>query len=530
LGFSRSGTPPPGVQVYDTAGFRRDGTLTKATPTEGFPLCATLAAPGPERALALAETAKAGGAGLVEYRLDAFEQPPGEIERGLSSLVERSPLPAIVTFRLPEDGGLREIDEAARIAILLAALRTDVAWVDVERGREEALADAAKGRLVVSHHDYDGTPADLAQVAREIESGPADVVKLAVTAKSSADSFACYEVIRAARKPTVAFAMGKLGSASRVVALALGSPWTYAMLDEEVAPGQLPLARLVGEFRVGRLKATSALYGVIGRPVGHSMSPAMLNAAFDITGTDAVYLPFEVDADPAGFVRRMAGFGAAGFSVTIPHKVDVMAAIDEVVPAARRIGAVNTVAVRGGRLLGTNTDLYGAMDSIASAAGGVDALSGKRAVVLGAGGAARAIVFGLVEAGMEVTLTDIDPARAADLASVSGAEAVEATSAGETVGEFDVVANATPVGMHPKEDACPVDTSLLREGQIVFDAVYNPLETRLVKEAAARGCRTVRGIEMFVRQGARQFELWTGAPAPAGVVDAMRNTVLERLG
>jgi len=503
--------------------------LPKATPTEGFSLCATLAAPGPDQARALAEAAKTGGAGLVEYRLDAFKQAPAEIERALPSLVERGPLPAIATFRLPEDGGLREIDEGERISILRAALGAGVAWVDVEHGREGALADVAKGRLVVSHHDYKGTPPDLPEIARKIESGPADVVKLAVTANSSADSFACYDIIRAARKPTVAFAMGKLGSASRAVALALGAPWTYAALEEEVAPGQLPLARLAGEFRLARLKPTSALYGVIGHPVGHSMSPAMLNAAFDMTGTDAVYLPFEVDADPAGFVRRMAGFGAAGFSVTIPHKVDVMAAIDEVEPAARRIGAVNTVAVRDGRLVGTNTDLYGAMDSIASAAGGVEVLSGKRAVVLGAGGAARAIVFGLIEAGMDVTLTDIDSARAEELASASGAKATDAPRAGEAVGEFDVVANATPVGMHPREDACPVDTSRLRPGQIVFDAVYNPLETRLVREAAARGCRTVRGIEMFVRQGARQLEIWTGTPAPAGVVDAMRNAVLERL-
>jgi len=497
---------------------------------EGFDLCATVAAPGPEEALALAERAEEGGAGLVEYRLDAFELAPDEVERALPSLIERSPLPAVATFRLKADGGLREIDELDRIAILEAALDAGAAWVDIEHGREGALAGAAKGRLVVSHHDFARTPGNLADIAREIESGPADVVKLATMATTAADAFAHYEVLRAATKPTVAFAMGKLGSASRAVALALGSPWTYAALDDEVAPGQLSLARLTAEFRIARLKSTSALYGVIGNPVGHSMSPAMLNAAFEKSGTDAVYLPFEVDADPAGFVRRMAGFGSGGFSVTIPHKVDVIPALDEVEPAAKRIGAVNTVVVRDGRLVGTNTDLYGAMDSIASAAGGAGALSGGKALVLGAGGAARAIVFGLVEAGMKVTLTDIDAARSAELASASGASAVEAGTAAEAVGEFDVVANATPVGMHPKEDACPIDTRRLRHGQIVFDAVYNPLETRLVREAAARGCRTVRGIEMFVRQGARQLELWTGAPAPVEVVDEMRMTVLERLG
>lgn len=501
--------------------------MSKTTVKERFSLCVTVAAPDAEAALALASAARAGGAGLVEYRLDAFVGAPDEIERSLPSLLARSPAPAIVTFRLPADGGLREIDEAARMSLLRAALAAGAEWVDVELGREGAIADVATGRLIVSHHDFEKTPADLAEVARRIESGPADVVKLATMANASADAFAHYEILRSAKKPTVAFAMGELGSASRVVALALGSPWIYTMLEEEVAPGQLPLARLVNEFRVGRLKETSALYGVIGHPVGHSMSPAMLNAAFDMADTDAVYLPFEVDADPAGFVRKMADFGAAGFSVTIPHKVDVMAALDEVEPAARRIGAVNTVIVRDGKLTGTNTDLHGAMDAIASAASGAEALAGKTALVLGAGGAARAIVFGLVEAGMKVTLTDIDGSRAAELALVSGADAVDPERAGVTAGDFDVLANATPVGMHPHEDACPIDTRRLREGQIVFDAVYNPLETRLLREAAARGCRTVRGVEMFVRQGARQFELWTGSPAP---VDVMRQTVLERLG
>ncbi len=500
--------------------------MPKATPNDRFSLCVTVAAPDADGALALAGRAKAGGARLVEYRLDAFKAPAGEVERALPALLERSPLPAIVTFRLPADGGLREVDEAARLSLLRRALKGGAAWVDIELGREGAIAADAAGRLIVSHHDFGKTPADLAEVARAIESGPADVVKLATMATSAADAFAHYEVLRAAKKPTVAFAMGKLGSASRVVALALGAPWTYAVLDDEVAPGQLRLARLVNEFRVGRLKSSSALYGVIGSPVGHSMSPAMLNAAFDAADTDAVYLPFEVDSGPAAFVRRMSDFGAAGFSVTIPHKVDVMAALDEVEPAARHIGAVNTVIVRDGKLVGTNTDLYGAMDSIASAAGG-EALGGRRALVLGAGGAARAIVFGLAQAGMNVTLTDIDGSRAAELASASGAAAVAPEQAARSAGEFDVVANATPVGMHPKEDATPLDATRLREGQIVFDAVYNPLETRLLREAAARGCRTVRGIEMFVRQGARQFELWTGAAAP---VDVMMETVLERLG
>jgi shikimate dehydrogenase len=255
------------------------------------------------------------------------------------------------------------------------------------------------------------------------------------------------------------------------------------------------------------------------------MSPAMLGAAFEAAGVDAVYLPFELGADPGGFVRAMIERSALGFSVTIPHKIAVMAALDELEPAASHVGAVNTVLVRDGRIVGTNTDLYGALDAISGAAGGKERLAGRRALVLGAGGAARAIVFGLREAGAAVALTDIVSERAAELAHEAGARALEperAASAG-----FDILANATPVGMHPDADACPFDASRLRGDEIVFDAVYNPLETRLLREAASRGCRTVRGVEMFVRQGARQFGLWTGLEPP---VDVMRETVLARLG
>jgi shikimate dehydrogenase len=218
------------------------------------------------------------------------------------------------------------------------------------------------------------------------------------------------------------------------------------------------------------------------------------------------------------------GYGVSGFSVTIPHKLAVMGGLDELEPAAERVGAVNTVLVRGGKLVGTNTDLHGALEAVASAAGGVEGLRGKRALVIGAGGAARAIVFGLVGAGVKVALTDIVGERAGELARSAGAEAVSPEAADPS--SADIVANASPVGMHPKTDECPVDTAKLGAGQIVFDAVYNPLETRLLREARARGCCTVRGVEMFVRQGARQYELWTGRAAP---VDVMRRTVLEHL-
>ncbi len=496
--------------------------MTPPAHTDHGKLCVTLIARGVDEARGLAARAKTGGADLVEYRLDAMEDSAINIPR----LLDATPLPAVVTFRLPEDGGLRATDETKRIGHLREALRLGAAYVDVELGREGALAGDARGRLVVSHHNCKETPHDLADIARRIESGPADVVKLATLARTAADAFRHYEILKSAKKPTVAFAMGELGRASRVLALRFGAPWTYVALDEETAaaPGQIALSKMRDEYRAHRIGPGTDIYGVIGHPVGHSMSPAMFGAAFEAAGAGALYLPFDVDTDPAGFVRRMVGLGAKGFSVTIPHKLDVIPALDEVEPAAKRIGAVNTVMLKNDRLVGTNTDVGGALDSIAEGAGGAGAIRGKRALVLGAGGAARAIVFGLADAGAEVSVTDIVRERAEELARASGAEALRPEEADPH--GFDIVANATPVGMHPKEDACPLDTARLHEGQVVFDAVYNPLETRLLREARARGCRTVRGVEMFIRQGARQYELWTGGAAP---VDIMRETVLTRL-
>jgi len=486
-------------------------------------LCVTIAAPSVSEAMLSAARARELGAGMVEYRLDALREERAEIRR----LFGESPLPAIATFRRPEDGGTRPCEEGPRLALLREALRAGASWIDIEFGRERELAECARGRLVVSHHDLAGTPTDLAAIARRIESGPADVVKLATLARSWRDALAHLKVLRAARKPTVAFAMGELGACSRVLCLAFGSPWTYVAPDDArpAAPGQIGLERMVGEFKAARIRADGRFYGVIGHPIAHSMSPAMHNAALEAAGLPGVYVAFDVESDPASFVREAFALGAAGLSVTIPHKVDVMAALDEIEPGARRIGAVNTVWSRGGRLCGTNTDIVGAARAIAQAAGGVSGLEGKSALVLGAGGASRAICFGLADAGVRVAVTDVIFEKAVELARASGAEPVPPGEADPS--RFDIVANATPVGMHPNVEACPIDASRLRAGQIVFDAVYNPRETLLLREARRRGCVAVEGVDMFVEQGAEQFELWTGGPAPRA---AMREAVLARLG
>jgi shikimate dehydrogenase len=278
-------------------------------------------------------------------------------------------------------------------------------------------------------------------------------------------------------------------------------------------------------YRVQCIGPATEVYGVLADPVGHSMSPRIHNAAFGEIGHDAVYLPLWVEGDPAAFVRAMRAFDVGGYSVTIPHKQSVMAAADEIEPLARRIGAVNTLQRRGdGSLFATNTDWTAGLAAI-EAVVGEGWLHGRRALQLGAGGVGRAMAFGLAERGARVTLADLDADRAEALAGELDAE----TCPPDAVSDLpcDLLLNCTPVGMHPKTDASPVPPGVLREGMVVYDAVYNPAETRLLREAREAGCRTVSGLDHFVRQAVEQFELWTGRAAP---VETMRQVVVEALG
>jgi shikimate dehydrogenase len=282
------------------------------------------------------------------------------------------------------------------------------------------------------------------------------------------------------------------------------------------------------------LEGVERLFGVIGWPVAHSMSPAIHNAAFEAEKLPCHYRLFPVPpsgADLAAFLARCkdSPVPVGGCSVTIPHKQHALAYLratgGQIEPLAEKIGALNTLVLEPGRAYGCNTDYAAAVEAIASAfQQGRSALAGKRVLLLGAGGAGRAIAFGLLDAGCRVTITDCDPPRAEQLAAEAGAATVPLEQV--TGLEADILVNATPVGMHPNVSQSPYPAEHLRPGQVVFDAVYNPIRTRLLTEAEARGCRCVAGVEMFVGQAVAQFERWTGRPAPRRL---MHSVVLERL-
>ncbi len=271
------------------------------------------------------------------------------------------------------------------------------------------------------------------------------------------------------------------------------------------------------------IDSKTKLVGVIGNPVGHSMSPAMHNAGFCKLGLNYVYLAFEV-SDLCGAVASMRALCARGFNVTIPYKVDVMKYLDRVDAAAKRIGAVNTVVNEDGTLVGYNTDCSGACDALVSKI----KLKGKNVMILGAGGAARAVAFGVAEKGANIVIVNRTEKRGRELSEQVNECFCGGARCGtiEQLDDCDILVNATSVGMHPHVRESPVRSEFLRKDLVVMDIVYNPVETRLLRDAKAVGCRTISGVEMFVNQGAKSFELFTGKKAPK---DVMREAVLELL-
>lgn len=475
-----------------------------------YPLCITVAAP---TMATLRQRRDWHSDSLVELRLDTVDHP--DVAGALAGRKGR----VIVTCRPTWEGGHFQGSEEARLGLLEAALEAGADYVDVEF---KALTPAFAGgrhrdRLLVSMHDFEGVPGDLdARVAAMSRTG-AGTVKVAVMAHRLAD---CLPLIGlAARRggPTSVLAMGEAGLSTRLLAARFGSCWTYAADDAIVAPGQLSVARMRGEFGFERLGPQTALYGIIGRPVGHSVSPAMHNAAFRETGIDAVYLPLPA-ASVDDFVTFADAMQVRGASVTAPFKLDAFALAGATDEEGRRTRAVNTLRRSGGAWEGLNTDLAGFMAPLA----GRLPLAKARATVLGAGGAARSVAVGLVGAGATVTVAARRHDQAEAVARLTGARVGEWPPA---PGSWDLLVNATPIGTYPHHDQSPISASAL-DGQLVYDLVYNPPRTRLLTDAAATGCDTIGGLDMLVAQAQAQFAWWTGVRPPER---SLREAALARL-
>jgi 3-dehydroquinate dehydratase/shikimate dehydrogenase len=445
--------------------------------------------------------ARDGAAGdMIEIRADYVR------DLDVAGLLTGRKLPVIFTCRAAWEGGHFAGSEGERLAILGEAIRLGAEYVDLEwKADRRSLPRGTPGQIVLSHHDFTETPGDLADRVRAMLAESPDVLKISTMAKSLADTQRLREA-GTLDVPHVAIAMGAFGTISRVCPRLFGSLWTYS---GTAAPGQTTPSDLIDGYRVGAQSATTDLFAIAGAPLGHSASPAMHNRAFAALGIDAVYVPLE-SADADEWLRAADVFGVQGASVTAPLKTEMHRRVRLDDDLARVTGSVNTLKRSNGGWVGRNFDVPGFLAPFRTRA---MSLRGARAVVVGAGGSARTAVHALKAEGAHVEIA----ARRHDRAEALAAEQGVGVSAWPPGPGWDLLVNTTPVGTWPAANESPLDPADVR-GRAVYDLVYNPSETTLLRIARDAGAATISGLEMLVGQACHQFEWWTGRQAPRDVM------------
>jgi 3-dehydroquinate dehydratase/shikimate dehydrogenase len=458
----------------------------------------------------------ADGPDLVEMRLDTVDRPD------VAGALEGRRCPVILTCRAEWEGGYFKGSEEERRRILEEAIARGAEYIDVE-ARAAFAGELIRGRqgrgIILSSHIFGSMPPDLESQWTALRASGAGIAKLAVESRSLSDTWRLMAL--AGRQPGeggngtpghVLIAMGDAGVASRILATRIGNAWTYA--GDNVAPGQISLARLLQEFRFRDLRPETTVYGVVGNPIMHSLSPVMHNAGFRCLGIDAVYLPLQA-ADAPDFLRFARGLGLSGVSITAPFKVALMSAADDLDPLARRVGAINTISMRDGRWYGYNTDVHGFTAPLLRRLKDLPPEGGRnrlRATILGAGGAARAVAVALADLGAAVTVSARRPEAARELADLA---AGTVGTLPPPAGSWDLLVNGTPSDGEAAVNSPMAGAAL--DGKLVYELLYVPAETRLLADARAAGCTTIGGLEMLVAQAEQQFEIWTGQAPPAGL-------------
>jgi len=481
-------------------------------------ICVALGLPTAALLANSAETEYKDGNNFLEFRLDYLKSPASGIE-ALRAFKEKYPDSYLLaTCRHRQAAGHFDGDVQQQLRILKDAARAGATFIDLEietaeQTKPELAALRALAPLCLSYHNFESTPA-LSPVLKRLERIPADLHKLAVTARKPSDNLRLFDALRVPHKvPLIAVAMSEVGLVSRVLSPCMGSLYSYAApsCDRGTAPGQVPAKLLRGLYRCEKLTPHSRIYGVIASPVAHSKSPLIHNRAFQSRRIDAVYLPFLVPPPHlSDWMKVAAQLPVAGFSVTIPHKQRIMRYLDVIEPQAKRIGAVNTVWRKAGKWRGANTDTEGVIQPLSKHL----RLANSSILIAGYGGAARAAAIALSDASAKVSITGRDLKSAQQLADVVKGNALTLTEAQSA--HFDAFIQATPLGMLPDSDASIFEDKI--PAAIVMDMVYNPHETKLLKLARAQNATIIHGIDMLLEQAAHQFELWTGETAPRGVM------------
>jgi 3-dehydroquinate dehydratase/shikimate dehydrogenase len=466
---------------------------------------------------------------FLEFRLDYLEKPANALPKLKQFLADNTAATAIATCRREANGGKFIGSLAAEMEVLSKAAAAGFQLVDLElesaevlkKGELQKLRDTGVA-LIISHHDFSSTK-DLDKVYERIAPFQPDFYKIVPTAKTLSDNVTLMRFMERMHENAniIGICMGDAGIISRVLGLRAGSAFTFAAATqgEETGPGQIAARTLIETYRIDQVDAATKVYGVAGNPIRSSLSPIMMNTAFRRETVNAVYLALQT-AKVSDLINLVREIPIQGLSVTMPHKQEIMAHLEKTDPLSAKIGACNTVLrAQDGKLYGFNTDVAGIVGPLEKRM----SLRGAKALVLGAGGAARAAVFGLRDKGTEVCIFNRTPETAQKLARQSGSKTIKKEALAKT--PFDVVINATPVGMAGQKVSSLLEPKDLNT-KLVFDLVYNPLETPLIRMARQQNIPFITGVEMFVQQGARQFEIWTGKPAPE---EEMLRVVLHAL-
>jgi len=515
-------------------------------------LAVPIAAPNLERAKQQIKTALAAGAEMLELRTDYLENLSVDLVKNLIAGVKSADggrLPVIVTCRDEQQGGAIGYRQQLRVDVLTGALKAGGDFIDFEydnflstENQEKiklALSQNPKGRLILSAHNFETKFADIDKLYRNILGVcPAAIPKLVYTANHINDCFEAFDLLHRTSGERIVFCMGAAGLVSRIIAKKLDCFVTFASVDEKsaTAPGQLTIEQFKNLYRYDDIKGDTELFGVIADPVGHSLSPAIHNAGFAEKRMNKLYLPLLVEGRQREFdlflrnvlLRKWLNFG--GFSVTIPHKQNALNYVRTnrgfIESLAEKIGAVNTLVIRAdGKLSAYNTDYAAALDAITSTLRiGRDDLDGLPVAIIGAGGVARAIVAGLSDAGAKIKIYNRTVERAERLAAEFNCEFAPLDDLPNV--EAKLLINCTSIGMYPNVGQTPLPRECLKKDMAVFDTVYNPAETLLLKQARQAGAKTIDGLSMFVNQALAQFKLFTGQNASP---ELMRKMVSEEL-
>ncbi|MFZ0687161.1 MAG: shikimate dehydrogenase [Terriglobales bacterium] len=492
-------------------------------------VCLALGSETIEEMLATAES-MARDNPFLEFRLDYLKQPLAALPKIHRFLETHQYVSAIGTCRRVDSGGKFKGSLAAQLEVLSKARAAGCQMLDVElesalKSKAEAIAGLrARAGLIISFHDFRGTR-NLDETLAKMVKIPADFYKVVTTATTLSDNVTMMKFLQAhgSQHTLVGLCMGEQGIISRVLGVRAGSAFTFGAVDAnaglKTAPGQISARDLRSVYRIEQVDAATRIYGVAGDPIGQSLSPIIMNTAMRRENVNGVYLPLHAKT-LKDLIHCAREIPLHGLSITMPYKQAIVPHLDNTDAHTAKIGACNTV-VRGaeGKLYGFNTDIAGVIRPLEARL----TIANAKVLVLGAGGAARAAVFGLKERGAEVWVLNRTSAKAQKLARQAKARTMKRADLRKT--SFDVIINATPVGMGNTRE-CPLRDEEI-QARIVFDMVYDPVETHLLRVARAKGLTVIPGVEMFVQQAARQFEIWTGKPAPAAEMLRAFTTALQ---